>query len=122
MIAAAHAEHKHCSLPVLQVLADAAAVDAKAATGASIEPLCGLPIAVKDSIDVLGYPTTASTPALLSKQIWQISCGDVLHAYDSAAACDLRHLSDTHRVCLCFACSAMLACRSFMCNYVYLQS
>ncbi|KAL3134878.1 hypothetical protein ABBQ32_007844 [Trebouxia sp. C0010 RCD-2024] len=48
------------------VLADAAAVDAKAATGASIEPLCGLPLAVKDSIDVLGYPTTASTPALLN--------------------------------------------------------
>lgn len=51
----------------LQLMADAAAIDAKAANGHSIEPLCGLPLAVKDSIDVLGYPTTASTPALLSK-------------------------------------------------------
>lgn len=85
---------KHCSLPVLQVLADAAAVDAKAASGASIEPLCGLPLAVKDSIDVLGYPTTASTPALLSKQIWHVSCVHVLH--DSAAACHLPHIVCAH--------------------------
>ncbi|KAL0036071.1 hypothetical protein WJX79_001223 [Trebouxia sp. C0005] len=47
-----------------QVLADAAAVDAKAAAGQSITPLCGLPLAVKDSIDVQGYPTTGATPAL----------------------------------------------------------
>ena len=55
----------------VQVLADAAAVDAKAARGESIRPLCGLPIAVKDSIDVKGYPTTASTPAFLSKRALQ---------------------------------------------------
>ena len=40
-------------LCVLQLMADAAAIDAKAASGQSIKPLCGLPLAVKDSIDVL---------------------------------------------------------------------
>lgn len=49
---------------VTQALQDAAAVDAKAANGSSIRPLCGLPLAVKDAIDVLGYPTTVATPAL----------------------------------------------------------
>lgn len=76
-------------LCVLQLMADAAAIDAKAASGQSIKPLCGLPLAVKDSIDVLGYPTTASTPALLSTQLnahacshvtWHVSCFVVSHA------------------------------------------
>ena len=49
---------------ILKVLDDAAAIDAKAENGESILPLCGLPLAVKDSLDVVGYPTTASTPAL----------------------------------------------------------
>ena len=40
-----------------QVLQDAAAIDAKAANGANVTPLCGLPLAVKDAIDVLGYVT-----------------------------------------------------------------
>ncbi len=48
-------------------MADAAAIDAKASSGQSILPLCGLPLAVKDAIDVVGYPTTAATPALKSK-------------------------------------------------------
>lgn len=48
----------------LQVLADAAAVDAKYASGQAITPLCGLPLAVKDTIDVQGYRTTAATPGL----------------------------------------------------------
>lgn len=39
---------------MLQVLADAAAIDAKYDAGESITPLCGLPLAVKDAIDVLG--------------------------------------------------------------------
>lgn len=50
----------------MQVLADAAAIDAKAAAGGAITPLCGLPLAVKDTIDVEGYPTTAATPGLAS--------------------------------------------------------
>ena len=52
---------------MLQALAEAKAVDAKAASGGDIKPLCGLPLAVKDSIDVAGYPTSASTPALLGQ-------------------------------------------------------
>ena len=51
----------------MQVLADAAAVDDKAASGGDITPLCGLPLAVKDTIDVEGYPTTAATPGLASE-------------------------------------------------------
>ena len=45
-------------------MADAAAVDAKYAKGETITPLCGLPLAVKDTIDVQGYRTTAATPGL----------------------------------------------------------
>ncbi|KAL0026963.1 hypothetical protein WJX79_003281 [Trebouxia sp. C0005] len=52
------------SLNRTQVLADAAAVDAKYANGETITPLCGLPLAVKDTIDVQGYRTTAATPGL----------------------------------------------------------
>ncbi len=35
-------------------MGDAAAIDAKYDAGESITPLCGLPLAVKDAIDVLG--------------------------------------------------------------------
>ncbi len=47
-----------------QVLEDAKAVDEAFAAGQDIKPLCGLAFAVKDNIDVLGYPTAAGTPAL----------------------------------------------------------
>ena len=40
---------------IMQVLDDAAAVDAKYEAGESILPLCGLPVAVKDSIDVVRF-------------------------------------------------------------------
>ena len=55
---------QHMSSSLLKVLDEAAQIDAKAASGENILPLCGLPLAVKDSVDVVGYPTTASTPAL----------------------------------------------------------
>ena len=47
----------------MQVIADAQAIDDKYARGEAITPLCGLPLAVKDAIDVEGYPTTCATPA-----------------------------------------------------------
>lgn len=52
----------------MQVLAEAAAVDAKHDRGEPITPLCGLPLAVKDTIDVEGYRTTAATPGLGGEQ------------------------------------------------------
>ena len=56
------------SLPSLpQALAAADAVDALKAGGQDTGPLCGLPLSVKDSQDVLGLPTSASTPALIGK-------------------------------------------------------
>ncbi len=82
-------------LCVLQLMADAAAIDAKAASGQSIKPLCGLPLAVKDSIDVLGYLTTASTPALLSTQLNALLLmhAAMCHAlsYHMSAACTTQH-------------------------------
>ena len=51
----------------VQVLQEAAAIDAKAAAGQSILPLCGLPLVVKDTIDCLPYATSAATPALLGE-------------------------------------------------------
>jgi hypothetical protein len=48
----------------MQVLKEAAAIDEAYTSGQDITPLCGLPFAVKDNIDVLGYPTAAGTPAL----------------------------------------------------------
>lgn len=39
-------------------------MDAKHDRGEPITPLCGLPLAVKDTIDVEGYRTTAATPGL----------------------------------------------------------
>lgn len=57
--------HLHFSIDIYpQVLKDAKAVDEAFAAGQDIKPLCGLAFAVKDNIDVLGYPTAAGTPAL----------------------------------------------------------
>ena len=47
----------------LQVLAEAKAVDDRAASGEDVGPLCGLAFAVKDNIDVIGYATVAGNPA-----------------------------------------------------------
>ena len=48
----------------MQVLAEAQAVDMKAAAGIDINPLCGLSIVVKDLYDVANYTTAAGTPSL----------------------------------------------------------
>ena len=47
-----------------QVRAAAQEADRKQDSGAPLGPLHGVPIAIKDNIDVVGYPTTAGTPGL----------------------------------------------------------
>ena len=42
----------------------AAAIDVQVSAGGDPGPLTGAPLAIKDNIDVLGYATTAGTPAL----------------------------------------------------------
>jgi hypothetical protein len=60
------------------VLADAAAIDAKYYQGEDIGPLCGLGFAVKDNIDVAGYPTVAGTPALEGRPSISLSDTDCI--------------------------------------------
>jgi allophanate hydrolase len=51
-----------CRVPDDEMIAAAAGVDARVAAGESC-PLAGLAFAVKDNIDVAGWPTTAGCPA-----------------------------------------------------------
>ena len=46
------------------MLAEAKAIDDRAAAGEDVRPLCGLGFAAKDNIDFEGYPTVAGNPAL----------------------------------------------------------
>lgn len=49
------------------MLEQAAAIDKKKRNGIDTGPLCGVPMVVKDNIDVAGYITAAGTPALRGK-------------------------------------------------------
>ena len=66
------------------MLADAKAVDELKASGQDTRPLCGLPFAVKDNIDVVGYPTVAGTPALHGTQISQYQYLDSMMSIEHA--------------------------------------
>jgi Asp-tRNA(Asn)/Glu-tRNA(Gln) amidotransferase A subunit family amidase len=48
-----------------QVLEAARAADRRRSAGEPLGPLHGLPVLIKDNIDVLGYATTAGTPGLI---------------------------------------------------------
>ena len=50
-------------------IAAARASDQERARGGSFSPLHGLPIVVKDNIDVAGWPTTCNSPALLDNLV-----------------------------------------------------
>lgn len=46
------------------MLAEAQVIDDKAKRGEKVGKLCGLPVPVKDNIDIAGYKTVGGTPAL----------------------------------------------------------
>ena len=56
--------HAFLALDPARVLAEAAARDRARGAAAALGPLHGLPLAIKDNIDVAGYPTTCNTPLL----------------------------------------------------------
>ncbi|MGE4062890.1 MAG: amidase family protein [Rhodospirillaceae bacterium] len=62
------AAHKNLNLVITideeRVLQEARAVDQARARGDKLGPLSGLPVGIKDQIDVAGYPTTAGNIAL----------------------------------------------------------
>jgi amidase len=50
-----------------QALADARAIDSRRAAGEALGPLAGVPVVVKDPMDMVGFPTTAGWSLLYSK-------------------------------------------------------
>jgi Asp-tRNA(Asn)/Glu-tRNA(Gln) amidotransferase A subunit family amidase len=48
-------------------LADARAIDRRRAAGEALGPLAGIPVVVKDAMDMVGFPTTAGWSLLYSK-------------------------------------------------------
>jgi Asp-tRNA(Asn)/Glu-tRNA(Gln) amidotransferase A subunit family amidase len=56
--------HAFVATDAERALAEAAAVDAVIASGGDPGPLAGVPLAVKDNQDAIGYPTTFGSPLL----------------------------------------------------------
>ena len=48
-------------------LADARAIDRRRAAGEALGPLAGVPVVIKDPMDMVGFPTTAGWSLLHSK-------------------------------------------------------
>jgi indoleacetamide hydrolase len=67
--AAAHASlNAFIALDADKVRAAARAADQRRATGAALGPLHGVPLALKDNLDTVDYPTTGGTPGLAGNQ------------------------------------------------------
>ncbi len=49
-------------------LADARAIDRRRAAGEALGPLAGVPVVIKDPMDMVGFPTTAGWSLLHSKR------------------------------------------------------
>lgn len=67
-----------------RLIRDARKADERQASGQSLSPLHGIPIAIKDCIDVAGLPTTGGTP-LLHDNVVQRSSPIVQSLFDAGA-------------------------------------
>ncbi len=68
-------------------LADARAIDRRRAAGEVLGPLAGIPVVVKDPMDMVGFPTTAGWSLLYSKT----GGVDLMPAVDSPVVARMRH-------------------------------
>ncbi|HEY8014970.1 MAG TPA: amidase [Dongiaceae bacterium] len=85
-IAAYNPRYNAISLLNPDALADARAIDRRRAAGEALGPLAGVPVVIKDPMDMVGFPTTAGWSLLHSKT----GGVDLMPAFDAPVVARMR--------------------------------